>query len=291
MTTGAASSSNSDTSPNKKKGWPRGRKRRLMPKDNNAPKGPLSGYMLFMNEQREILKQSEKKLGFQETNKIVAQKWSQLEGSEKQKYLEAAEADKGRYQQEVEEYKKTDTYKKFVENQKEKNNAKRAKKESSSNSNSIINGKVLTNTTISVDMSANNSVLEIPIFTEEFLNHNKIREAELRQLRKSNTEYEEQNTILQKHVESMRSAVEKLESETNQQHTKNASLKQHLNTLRRNLTNAFSTVSIPGTNETPTEETVDNYISKLHSLLTSNPQQHPKLVQNVKQIVSNLPNN
>ncbi|KAB7504578.1 High mobility group protein 20A [Armadillidium nasatum] len=189
MTTGAASSSNSDTSPNKKKGWPRGRKRRLMPKDNNAPKGPLSGYMLFMNEQREILKQSEKKLGFQETNKIVAQKWSQLEGSEKQKYLEAAEADKGRYQQEVEEYKKTDTYKKFVENQKEKNNAKRAKKESSSNSNKCQRIIVYWKYQYSL---------------RKFLNHNKIREAELRQLRKSNTEYEEQNTILQKHVESMR---------------------------------------------------------------------------------------
>ena len=42
MTTGGAGSSGTDTSP-KKKGRPKGRKRRLLPKDTNAPKGPLSG--------------------------------------------------------------------------------------------------------------------------------------------------------------------------------------------------------------------------------------------------------
>lgn len=42
MTTGGAGSSGGEGSP-KKKGWPKGRKRRLLPKDSNAPKGPLSG--------------------------------------------------------------------------------------------------------------------------------------------------------------------------------------------------------------------------------------------------------
>lgn len=40
---------------------------------------------------------------------------------------------------------------------------------------------------------------DIPIFTEEFLDHNKTRDAELRQLRKINTDYEQQNAILSKH--------------------------------------------------------------------------------------------
>ena len=52
---------------------------------------------------------------------------------------------------------------------------------------------------------------DIPIFTEEFLDHNKAREAELRQLRKQNTEYEEQNAILSKHIENMKAAIDKLE--------------------------------------------------------------------------------
>lgn len=39
---------------------------------------------------------------------------------------------------------------------------------------------------------------DIPIFTDQFLHHNKQRESELRQLRKANSDYEQQvnNNIL-----------------------------------------------------------------------------------------------
>lgn len=87
---------------------------------------------------------------------------------------------------------------------------------------------------------------DIPIFTEEFLDHNKNREAELRQLRKSNTDYEQQNAVLQKHIEHMKSAIEKLESETSQQRNHNVALQKHLDHLRSTLTSAFSTVKLPG---------------------------------------------
>lgn len=33
---------------------------------------------------------------------------------------------------------------------------------------------------------------DIPIFTEQFLQHNKVRESELKQLRKANSDYEQQ---------------------------------------------------------------------------------------------------
>lgn len=87
---------------------------------------------------------------------------------------------------------------------------------------------------------------DIPIFTEEFLDHNKTRDAELRQLRKSNTDYEQQNSILQKHIESMKNAIEKLENEIMQQKRNNNSLQRHLNHLRTTLTNGFSGVKLPG---------------------------------------------
>lgn len=90
------------------------------------------------------------------------------------------------------------------------------------------------------------SNLDIPIFTEEFLDHNKTQDAELRQLRKSNTDYEQQNAILQKHIESMKGAIEKLESEIMQQRKNNSSLQQHLDHLRTTLANGFSGVKLPG---------------------------------------------
>merc|ERR1712133_181897 len=60
----------------------------------------------------------------------------------------------------------------------------------------------------------NSNSFDIPIFTEEFLDHNKARELELKQLRKQTGEFEEQNAVLGKHIESMKSAITKLEVET-----------------------------------------------------------------------------
>ena len=74
-----------------------------------------------------------------------------------------------------------------------------------------------------------------------------VREAELRQLRKSNTDYEQQNAILQKHIENMKAAVEKLEVETMQQRNNNVALQQHLDHMRATLTASFQNIPLPGT--------------------------------------------
>lgn len=74
------------------------------------------------------------------------------------------------------------------------------------------------------------------------------REAELRQLRKSNMEFEERNAALQKHVESMRTAVEKLEVDVVQERSRNTVLQQHLETLRQALSSSFAGVPLPGEN-------------------------------------------
>lgn len=280
MTTGGGGSGNNDASP-KKKGWPKGRKRRLLPKDSNAPKGPLSGYMLFMSDQREVLRQTNAGLAFHEITKLVAQKWAQLDTSEKTKYLEAAEADKERYQKELEEYQKTDAYKNFMQKQNQDDSPTPPKKPRKE----VVEERKEEE---EEEVAPTQSSLEIPIFTEEFLNHNKIREAELRQLRKSNTDYEEQNAILQKHIESMKSTVDKLESETSQQRSNNAALQQHIETLRKTLAKAFGSLPLPGTQETPTEESIDSYMVQLHSVIVNNPQQHQSLIQTVRGIVSQL---
>ncbi|KAM4766381.1 high mobility group protein 20A isoform 2-T9 [Cyanocitta cristata] len=132
------------------------------------------------------------------------------------------------------------------------------------------------------------SVFDIPIFTEEFLNHSKAREAELRQLRKSNMEFEERNAALQKHVESMRTAVEKLEVDVIQERSRNTVLQQHLETLRQALTSSFAGVPLPGSGETPTMETIDSYMNRLHSIILANPQENENLIATVRDVVNRL---
>lgn len=72
------------------------------------------------------------------------------------------------------------------------------------------------------------------------------REAELRRLRKMNTEFEEQNAILQKHTESMNCAKEKLEQELAQEERQTLALQQQLQSVRQALTSSFASLPIPG---------------------------------------------
>lgn len=105
---------------------------------------------------------------------------------------------------------------------------------------------------------------QIPIFTDQFLEHNKGREAELRKLRKITTEFEEQNAILAKHIENMKAAEIKLRYEMTQMRDKNQDVIDHLEKLKVQFVHQFSNIPIPGTNEYPTLATVESYITRLH---------------------------
>ncbi|KAM7314914.1 high mobility group protein 20A [Ixodes scapularis] len=116
----------------------------------------------------------------------------------------------------------------------------------------------------------------------------RVCEAELRQLRKSNTEYEEQNAILSKHIDTMKAAIEKLEVETVQQKNNNLALQQHLTGLRSTLTTSFCNLPLPGTGETPSLENIDSYMAKLHGIILDNPQENEALISSVREIASRL---
>ncbi|XP_056908889.1 high mobility group protein 20A isoform X1 [Takifugu flavidus] len=197
------------------------------------------------------------------------------------RYLDEAERDKERYMRELEKYQKTEAYKHFKRKVQEKQKGKRNRGDGG---HQVANEALHEKDTEGKDRT----VFDIPIFTEEFLNHSKAREAEMRQLRKTHMEYEERNAALQKHVESMRAAVERLEGDVMQERGRNSLLHQHLETLRQALTSSFCSLPLPGSGETPTLDTVDSYMKKLHSLIISNPQEHESLINTVRDVVSRL---
>lgn len=43
-----------------------------------------------------------------------------------------------------------------------------------------------------------------------------------------------------------------------------------------------------GSGETPTLETVDSYMKKLHSIIVGNPQEHENLINTVREVVNRL---
>ena len=93
---------------------------------------------------------------------------------------------------------------------------------------------------------------DIPVFTEQFLMHNRGKyvpwlitctsstftaevENELRKLRHANADLEEQNAVLSRHIETLHGTVQRAHSETQQLQQRNEVLRTHLKSLREEL--------------------------------------------------------
>lgn len=243
----------------------RAKKRKKTPRDATAPKQPLSGYFLFLNDRREKVRSENPSLTFADITKLLASEWSKLPSDQKQQYLDAAEQDKERYNREFNNYKQTEAYRLFNEKQSERQNENKKER----------NGTDVNVEQNDVQQDKDNDFtgFDIPIFTEEFLDHNKACEAELRQLRKATSDYESQNAVLQRHVDSLHAAVNRMESETNQQRTNNQALQRNLDSLRSQLAGCFATIPLPGTQDGATLQNIDSYFERLESLLSGNVEQ------------------
>ncbi|XP_790476.3 high mobility group protein 20A [Strongylocentrotus purpuratus] len=264
-----------------KGGWPKGKKRKVKPlRDHNAPRAPHTGYVRFLKEGREKVREDNPNMSFAEITKLLAGQWSKMSAVDKQRFLDEADRDKERYAKELQQYQQTEAFKAFSRKQEER----KLRNELMEAEEAQTNGSAME----FIDENREEIPgFDIPIFTEEFLNYNKVRENELRQLRKSTTEYEEQNAILQKHIDKMKEAIDKLEAETVQQRNTNMALQSHLQQLRATLTASFAGVPLPGSNEVPSLTTVDSYMTKLHQLIMDSPQ-NENLISNVREIVNRL---
>ena len=88
------------------------RKYRRHPKpDEHAPERPPSAYVIFSNTMREQLKG--RNLSFTEIAKLVGENWQSLQPHEKDPYEQKAFAAKERFNNELVEYKKTNSYKEY----------------------------------------------------------------------------------------------------------------------------------------------------------------------------------
>ncbi|XP_043910025.1 SWI/SNF-related matrix-associated actin-dependent regulator of chromatin subfamily E member 1-related isoform X2 [Protopterus annectens] len=266
--------------PVKKRGWPKGKKRKkVLP---NGPKAPVTGYVRFLNERREQIRMQHPDLPFPEITKMLGAEWSKLVPGDKQRYLDEAEKEKQQYMKELREYQQSEAYRMSAEKIQEK---KIKKEEADSFHQSVSHEQGPKSAEIVNDVLP---IFDVPIFTEEFLDQNKAREAELRRLRKMNTEFEEQNAILQKHTENMSIAKEKLEKELIMEENQTMMLQQQLQTVRQILTESFASIPLPGTGEMPSLGTLDSYMAKLHSLLENNPVQNDKLIRRLKEVIDKI---
>ncbi|XP_026761740.1 high mobility group protein 20A [Galleria mellonella] len=274
-----------------------------VPRDVTAPRQPLTGYVRYLNERRDQLRAEQPDLGFAELTRQLASEWSKLPAEEKQQYLDAADQDKERYIREWAEYKKTDAYKEFRRQQmeqKESSSLSKKTKHNSAQDTTVATPSVQPSTEQSV-APVNGSAMavtpqiqrqqtpprprpcitpasedfaggdtDIPIFTDQFLQHNKLRESELRQLRKANSDYEQQNAILQRHAEEVSGATTRLRAETAAAVERTAALLAHRRALVAVLVQGLQSLALPGGPPGATEANIDEYMEKLQLLAAEN---------------------
>lgn len=255
------------------------RKRKKI-KDANAPKHPLTGYVRYMNEFREERRLKHPTLSAVEITKILAEEWSNLSDEVKKPFLEAAEVDRLRYHREISEYKQNNVT----------GNSSNKKLKSNGDGDSdhkdaavpYLNGKEEKRTGGEIRVGD----YEIPIFTDDFLEHNKVIDSELRMLRKSNIDYEQQNSVLEKHVENMDNGIQKLENETSSLRARNATLQSYLQKLRTVLAGALAGLPIGPDHKGATAENIDQYMSELHQMAKSST--HGHTLNKAKDIIRKL---
>ncbi|KXS19850.1 high mobility group box, partial [Gonapodya prolifera JEL478] len=69
-------------------------------KDPDAPKRPLTAYMLFAQEKRPEVKAANPDATFGEMGKLIGAEWKKLDDSEKKKYQDRSNSAKAQYDKE-----------------------------------------------------------------------------------------------------------------------------------------------------------------------------------------------
>ena len=113
-------------------------------------------------------------------------------------------------------------------------------------------------------------------------------ESELRKLRLANIDLEEENALLSRHVENMKSTAKKLQSDIETQRSRNETLKEHLGTLRGVLVGSFKDTPLPGSDDIPTLDTIDSYLGKLQVVISEDREAHSELVAKMKEVAKQL---
>lgn len=81
-------------------------KKKKKKKDPNAPKRPLSSYLLFSAAERPKVVEENPGLSMGEISKVIGARWKEIDAESKADFEEKARADKKRYENEMAEYRK-----------------------------------------------------------------------------------------------------------------------------------------------------------------------------------------
>lgn len=141
-----------------------------------------------------------------------------------------------------------------------------------SNSPKSVNGIAMNPATLPGPKLTTENGAQIPIFTDQFMEYSRKRESELRQLRKNNAVFEEQNALLNKQIDHMKNVMDRVKKDIIQQENENISVQNYLDQFRRVLVQRFNEkISFPNhlSPMSLNSENVEDRLTKLAEYLTS----------------------
>ncbi|EFO83754.1 hypothetical protein CRE_14187 [Caenorhabditis remanei] len=265
--------------------------------DPNAPKRNRSAYVHFIIHRRSSY--SKATMSQRDINISLAADWQKLTAEERIPFHKKAEEEKEKYLELMEEYKKTDSHREFVEkrskfltNQKHSPLKKKQRKRKHGDQESedeevvqmafpkpqvfcpLLNKPQQTSASSSNATSSSSSSLQYsgPIFTPEFMSYNKTRDSYRRQLavERSNVEHEleallqyDMDVRIQKQEERIKSVDEKVEETMEKMRAMFSSVpaaKDHLDSID-SLSDWLATLTRAG-QSSPSKKAVKETINK-----------------------------
>ncbi|KAH8371346.1 hypothetical protein KR093_007021 [Drosophila rubida] len=128
---------------------------------------------------------------------------------------------------------------------------------------------------------------EIPIYTNEFIEHNRSTENELRLLRKTKTDLEQQNSVLEQHVDNTKTGHAKVMGEVAELKEENARLMAYINALRQKVVIALDGMTLPPVEPSGlSADNVDKYLQHLAGMVSA--QQNNAMLLKVSELLSKV---
>nr|CUU99004.1 hypothetical transcript [Hymenolepis microstoma] len=209
-------------------------------------------------------------LPFNEKRSYASKIWQSMSQEQKQVYYDKVRTEQKAYDIKLAEYKKTDEYRQWLIKH-ENNKASRGK-----------NGKPakdMNGETDSVDDEFASKFRRIEIFTPEFLDYNKQREMQLRNLRKEVTKQEEETASFSTHIDGLSSANSAMTQQIKSSEESLAQEEKLFTKFYQELAAAFSSLQLPNLESSPrshgksfdriTPNNVESFLSKLMELIHS----------------------
>merc|ERR1712226_1579556 len=261
--------------------------------DIRPPKRPMNAYQAFMKSEVNNFKG----MPFKEMTPLLASKWKSLSDADKKPFVNKQEEDRKRYDQEMaafwssskgKQYKQMQQMRKkqkasgakcnVDEDGKKRRRSKNVSKETVTNVASTSDvGTSEQVAIVNADTSVPYDPLQIPVFNDRFLDFNRKRDHQLRQLRRASTEVENENLQLLSHMKAMKAMIARSEQDAVRLLAHNEAITTQLEQVKRSAIERVKSVPSYTHNETlknyieqsSNELDADEFLSELSSFMTS----------------------